>query len=302
MDHAIDRCGIERTYEVIAPHVRHTPVLDLDGITLKLEQVQHAGSFKARGAIANLLLRDVPAAGVVAASGGNHGAAVAWAAMTRGVPATIFVPTVSSPAKIARINGYGASLVVGGDRYADALEASRSWAATHDAVEVHAYDQPLTLLGQGSVALELAAQAPELDTLLVPVGGGGLIGGIAAYYAGDVRVIGVEPEGAPTLTDALRAGHPVDARADSVARDALAPRRVGGLMFPIAQRFIETVLVDDDAIRAAQTALWNVARVVAEPAGATAYAAVHSGVYRPARGEHVGVVISGANTTAVEFG
>jgi threonine dehydratase len=301
MDHAIDRCGIERTYEVIAPHVRHTPVLDLDGVTLKLEQVQHAGSFKARGAMANLLLRDVPAAGVVAASGGNHGAAVAWAAMTRGVPATIFVPTVSSPAKIARITGYGAALVVGGDRYADALEASRSWAATHDAIEVHAYDQPLTLLGQGSVALELAAQAPELDTLLVPVGGGGLIGGIAAYYAGDVRVIGVEPDGAPTLTDALRAGRPVDARADSVARDALAPRRVGGLMFPIAQRFIETVLVDDDAIRAAQAALWDVARVVAEPAGATAYAAVHSGAYRPARGEHVGVVISGANTTAVEF-
>jgi threonine dehydratase len=301
MDYAIDRCGIERTYEVIAPHVRHTPVLDLDGVTLKLEQAQHAGSFKARGAMANLLLRDVPAAGVVAASGGNHGAAVAWAAMTRGVPATIFVPTVCSPAKIARIKGYGASLVVGGERYADALEASRSWAATQDATEVHAYDQPLTLLGQGSVALELASQAPELDTLLVPVGGGGLIGGIAAYYAGDVRVIGVEPEGAPTLTDALRAGAPVDARADSVASDALAPRRVGELMFPIAKRFIKTVLVNDDAIRAAQAALWDLARVVAEPAGATAYAAVHSGAFRPVRGEHVGVVISGANTTAVEF-
>jgi threonine dehydratase len=302
MDQAIERCAIERTYEVIAPHVRHTPVLDLDGITLKLEQLQHAGSFKARGAMANLLLRDVPAAGVVAASGGNHGAAVAWAAMTRGVPATIFVPTVCSPAKSARIRGYGASLVVGGDRYADALSASRSWAGTHDAIEVHAYDQPLTLLGQGTLALELAAQAPELDTLLVPVGGGGLIGGIAAYYAGDVRVIGVEPEGAPTLTDALRAGHPVDARADSVASDALAPRRVGELMFPIAQRFIETVLVDDDAIRTAQSALWDIARVVAEPAGAAAYAAVCSGAYRPARGEHVGVVISGANTTAVELG
>ena len=301
MDDVIDRSGIERTYEVIAPHVRHTPVLDLDGVTLKLEQLQHGGSFKARGAIANLLLRDVPSAGVVAASGGNHGAAVAWAAMTRGLPATIFVPTVSSPAKIARIKDYGAALVIGGDRYADALEACRSWTATHEALEVHAYDQPLTLLGQGSVALELRAQAPELDTLLVPVGGGGLIGGIAAYYAGDIRVIGVEPEGAPTLTEALRAGHPVDARANSVASDALAPRRVGELMFPIAKQFIETVLVDDDAIRAAQAALWDIARVVAEPAGATAYAAVRSGAYRPARGEHVGVVISGANTTAVEF-
>jgi threonine dehydratase len=301
MDDAIDRCGIERTYEVIAPHVRHTPVLDLDGVMLKLEQLQHAGSFKARGAMANLLLRDVPAAGVVAASGGNHGAAVAWAAMTRGVPATIFVPTVSSPAKVSRIRSYGASLVVGGDRYADALAASRSWTATHEVIEVHAYDQPLTLLGQGSLALELAAQAPELDTVLVPVGGGGLIGGIAAYYAGDVRVIGVEPEGAPTLTDALRAGHPVDARADSVASDALAPRRVGELMFPIAAQYVETILVNDDEIRAAQATLWDVARVVAEPAGATAYAAVWSGAYRPARGEHVGVVVSGANTTAVTF-
>lgn len=301
MDEAIDRCGIERTYEVIAPHIRYTPVLDLDGVLLKLEQLQHAGSFKARGAMANLLLRDVPPAGVVAASGGNHGVAVAWAAMTRGVPATIFVPTVSSPAKTARIRGYGASLVIGGDRYADALAASHGWRATHDAVEVHAYDQPLTLLGQGSLALELAAQAPELDTLLVPVGGGGLIGGIAAYYAGDVRVIGVEPEGAPTLTDALRAGHPVDARADSIASDALAPRRVGELMFPLAAKFIETVLVSDDAIRAAQARLWDAARVVAEPAGATAYAAVHGGAYRPERGEHVGVVISGANTTAVGF-
>lgn len=299
---AIDCDGIKRTYEHIEPHVRRTPVLDLDGVTLKLEQLQHAGSFKARGAIANLLLRDVPAAGVVAASGGNHGAAVAWAAMARGVPATIFVPTVSSPAKIARIRGYGAELVVGGDRYADALAASRAWSAYHDAMEVHAYDQPLTLLGQGSLALELAEQAPDLDTLLVPVGGGGLVGGIAAWYAGSVRVIGVEPEGAPTLTDALRAGRPVDARADSIASDALAPRRVGELMFPTAQRHIDAVLVSDEAIRAAQTALWDSARIVAEPAGATAYAAIRSGAYRAAPGERVGVVISGANTTAVDFG
>ena len=194
-DDRIGRGAIEQTYDAIAPHIRRTPVLDLDGVTLKLEQLQHAGSFKARGAMANLLLRDVPPGGVVAASGGNHGAAVAWAAMTRGVPAAIFVPTVSSPAKIARIRSYGAVLVVGGDRYGDALEASHEWSATHEAMEVHAFNQPLTLLGQGSLALELAEQASDLDTVLVPVGGGGLIGGIAAYYAGSVRVVGVEQIG-----------------------------------------------------------------------------------------------------------
>jgi threonine dehydratase len=303
VDEIIDRAGVKRTYDVIAPHIRRTPVLDVDGVTLKLEHLQHSGSFKARGAMANLLLRDIPAGGVVAASGGNHGAAVAWAAMRRGVAATIFVPTVSSPAKIARIRGYGAELVVGGDRYADALAASREWSAGHDAMEVHAFDQPLTLLGQGGVALELVEQAPDLDTLLVPVGGGGLVGGIAAYYAGDVRVIGVEPEGAPTLTDALRAGEPVDARTDCIASDALAPRRVGGLMFAIAQRYLHsTVLITDEAIHAAQLALWDVARVVAEPAGVAGFAAVHCGAYRPAPDERVGVVISGANTTAVDFG
>ncbi len=299
MTDSIDRAAVERTYQSMRLHIRRTPVLDLAGVTLKLEQLQHAGSFKARGAMANLLLRDVPAAGVAAASGGNHGVAVAWAARQLGVPATIFVPTVSSPAKIARIRGYGAELVVTGDRYADALAACQRWLAGHEALAVHAYDQPLTLLGQGSLALELAAQAPQLDTVLVAVGGGGLAGGIAAYYAGDVRVVGVEPEHAPTLTAALAAGEPVDAEAGSIAADALAPRRVGELMFPIAQRFIRTVLVTDDAISAAQRALWRDARLVAEPAGATAYAALHSGAYRPADGERIGVVISGANTTTL---
>src|SRR6266508_647773 len=240
---SVRRDRIAEVERLIRPYIRRTPLVAIDAadfglprfpLHLKLELLQHSGSFKARGAFANLLLRDVPEAGVVAASGGNHGAAVAYAAMRLGVRARIFVPTVSSPAKIARIREYGAELVVGGDRYADALAASREWSAGHDAMEVHAYDQPLTLLGQGTLALELVEQAPDLDTLLVPVGGGGLIGGIAAYYAGDVRVVGVEPEGAPTLTDALRAGEPVDARADSIASDALAPRRVGRLMFDIA--------------------------------------------------------------------
>lgn len=299
MADAIDRSGVETTYETIRARIRRTPVVDLDGVTLKLEQLQHSGSFKARGAIANLLLRDVPPAGVVAASGGNHGAAVAWAAQQQRVPATIFVPTISNPAKLERIRGYGAELVVTGDRYADSLAASREWSAKNEALVVHAFDQPLTLLGQGSVALELREQAPQLDTVLVPVGGGGLVGGIAAYYDGDVRVVGVEPSGAPTLTAALAAGAPVDAETGSIAADALAPRRVGELMFPIAQRFVQTVLVSDDAIRDARRALWERARLVAEPAGATAYAAILSGAYRPAEGERVGVILSGANTSAL---
>src|SRR6185369_469124 len=180
-------------------------------VTLKLELFQHSGSFKTRGAFANLLLRALPDAGVVAASGGNHGAAVAYAAQQRGVPARIFVPTVSSPAKIERIRGYGADLVVTGDRYADALAASEAWAADSGALRIHAFDQEETLLGQGSVGLELSEQAPYVQTFLVAVGGGGLIGGIAAWFGGRIRVIGVEPEGAPTLTRALEAGQPVDA-------------------------------------------------------------------------------------------
>ena len=307
----IDRETIEQTHAVIRSHVRVTPILELAGadaglasfqLTLKLESLQHSGSFKARGAFANLLLRDVPAAGVVAASGGNHGAAVAYAAMRLGVHARIFVPTVSSPAKIARIRGYGADLVVGGERYADALAASQAYVAGSGALPVHAFDQAETLLGQGTLGLELAGQAPALHTLLVAVGGGGLIGGIAAWYAGRVQVIGVEPEAAPTLFEALRAGAPVDAPAGGVAADSLAPKRVGELMFPIAQAHVARVaLVSDDAIRAAQQWLWETVRIVAEPGGAAALAALLSGAYVPAAGERVGVVLSGGNTTAVSL-
>jgi threonine dehydratase len=297
---------IARTYALIRPHIRRTPVIDIDGrdlglshptATLKLELLQCAGSFKARGAFTHLLTRDVPAAGVVAASGGNHGAAVAYAAMKRRVPARIFVPTVSAPAKMDRIRACGAELTIIGDRYADALAASTIWAAESGAMVVHAFDQIETLLGQGTLALELGEQAPQLDTVLVAVGGGGLIGGTAAFYAGRVRVVGVEPDGAPTLTDALAAGTPVDAPTGSIAADSLAPRRVGELMFPIARKYVDrVVLVSDAAIRAAQAALWDAARVLAEPGGAAALAALHSGSYVPAPGEHVGVVVSGGNT------
>lgn len=295
----IDRDAIERTYRTIRPHLRCTPVLELEpGCTLKLEYLQHSGSFKARGALANLLTRPVPPSGVVAASGGNHGAAVAWAAQRLGVRARIFVPTTSSPAKIARIRSYGAELVTVGERYADALAASEVYQRESDALPVHAFDAAETLLGQGSVGLELSRQAPDLDAVLVAVGGGGLIGGVAAWYAeAGTRVVAVEPAGSPTLYAALRAGHPVDAATDGVAADALAPRRVGELMYPIAAAHVaDALLVSDEQILAARRALWDAARVLVEPAAACAHAALLCGVYTPGQGERVGVVLSGANT------
>jgi threonine dehydratase len=267
-----------------------------------LELLQHAGSFKTRGAFTNLLTRKIPGAGVVAASGGNHGAAVAYAAMKLGIPAKIFVPTISSPAKIQRIRDYRAELAVGGERYADALAASELWAEQSGALPIHAFDQRETLLGQGTIGLELEQQAPDLDALLVAVGGGGLIAGIASWYGGRTRIIGVEPEAAPTLTAALEAGRPVDAEAGGIAADSLAPRRIGELVFPIVRRLVErVVLVSDEAIRAAQRALWETLRVVAEPGGAAGFAALLSGRYRPNPGEHVGVLLSGGNTVAVNF-
>ena len=310
-DATIDRERITATEAVIRSYIRHTPIVELPGsdlgladnqIILKLELLQHAGSFKTRGAFANLLLRRIPDVGVVAASGGNHGAAVAYAAMTLGVPARIFVPSISSRAKVDRIRGYHAELVIGGDGYADALAASEGWAATSGAMRVHAFDQEETLSGQGTLALELQGQAPGLDTVLVAVGGGGLLGGIAAYYEGKVRLVGVEPERAPTLTRALEAGRPVDAEAGGIAADSLAPRRVGKLVFPIVRRYVDrVVLVSDDQIRKAQAALWSLLRIVAEPGGAAAFAALLSGRYRPAAGERLGVVVSGGNTVAVDF-
>jgi threonine dehydratase len=309
---SIDRAGIEATHRLIDPHVRHTPTITVDAgdfglasapLAFKLEFLQHTGSFKPRGAFANLLTRNAPPAGVVAASGGNHGAAVAFAAMRLGIKAVIFVPKVTSAAKLDRIRAYGAELVVAGEVYADALAASEAHVARTGALPVHAYDQPETLLGQGSVGLELEADRPEIDTLLVAVGGGGLIGGIAAWYEGGTRVVAVEPEAAPTLHDALKAGHPVDAPAGGIAADSLAPRQVGRLMFPIAQRYVAAaVLVCDDAIRDAQARLWDVLRIAAEPGGAAALAALLSGRYRPAKDERVAVLLCGANTAAVDFG
>jgi len=303
---------IADTDRAIRSHIRQTPLVDVApadfGLTLgrlvfKLELMQHTGSFKPRGAFTSLLTRKVPPQGVVAASGGNHGAAVAYAAQKLGIPATIFVPTVSSPAKIARIRGYGANLQIVGERYADAFAASETYRKESGALPIHAYDQAETLLGQGTVALEWQQQDAGLDTLLVAVGGGGLIGGMAAYLQGGTRIVGVEPRLAPTLYRALEAGHPVDAEAGGIAADSLAPRRVGELMFPLAQRHVErVVLVEDDAIRQAQAALWNGLRVAAEPGGAAAFAALLSGAYRARPEERVGVLVCGGNITSLDFG
>jgi threonine dehydratase len=307
----ISRDSIVRTHGVIRPHLRRTPVIATDAAdwglgsfqaVFKLEMLQRAGSFKTRGAFANLLLRVVPPAGVVAASGGNHGVAVAYAAQRLGVRARVFVPAVASPAKVARIRACGAELTVTGERYADALAASQDWAAGSGAMPIHAFDQVETLLGQGTLGLELAEQVPQLDTLLVAVGGGGLLGGLAAWYEGRVRLIGVESEAAPTLTRALAAGCPVEAEAGGIAADSLAPRKVGELMLPLAQRYAGRVLlVSDEAIRAAQRSLWDTVRVVTEPGAAAPFAALLSGLYTPGEGERVGIVLSGANTTAVDF-
>jgi threonine dehydratase len=306
MGEGLRRSDITRVHEIIGPYVRRTPVLHSSGgdvglppfpLSLKLEFLQHGGSFKARGAFTNLLTRAVPPAGDVAASGGNHGIAVAFAARRLGLPAKIFVPTVSSPAKVARIQALAADVVVTGDRYADALIASERDAAERHALSIHAYDQIETLLGQGTVAHELDEQIPGATTVLVAVGGGGLLGGVAAWFAGQpTRVIGVEPSGAPTLTEALKAGRPVDAPAGSIAADSLAPRRVGELMFPLAQQHVDRViLVEDDDIVRAQDALWESFRVRVEPGGAAAFAALLAGRYTPAPDEHVVVILCGAN-------
>ena len=298
------RAEIEAANKRIAGYVRTTPIMHLEDriweldarVVLKFEQLQHTSSFKPRGAFNRILSNQVPAAGVIAASGGNHGISVAYAARCLGYRAEIFVPEACSPVKVARLRGYGAQVNITGATYADALEASKLRAARTGALVVHAYDQPEVVAGQGTLGYEFAHQAPDLDTVLLAVGGGGLIGGVAAWFAGDVRVIGVEPAAAPTLANALSAGEPVDVEVGGVAVDSLGARRAGSLAFALARQYVErVVLVSDESIRAAQRALWNDLRVVAEPGGATATAALLSGAYQPAPGERVGVVVCGGN-------
>lgn len=306
----ITRAEIEAAHARIAPHVRRTPVWTLPGVfghhgpvSLKLEFLQHAGSFKTRGAFNTLLSRPVPAAGVAAASGGNHGAAVAYAARELGVRARIFVPEISSPAKVAVIRSHGAEVVIGGARYADAQAACDLYVAEAGALRVHPFDAESTIAGQGTVGLEWeqdvsspGQDGPALDTVLVAVGGGGLISGIGSWWAGRVKVVGVEPEGSRALHAALEAAGPVDVDVDSVAADSLGARNTGDLVYSICRGAVDHVaLVADGAIRDAQALLWRDYRLATEPGGAAALAALISGAYKPRSGERVGVLLCGAN-------
>lgn len=301
----ISREDIRAAHERIRPHVRRTPVLSLPQgafghvgpVSLKLEFLQHAGSFKTRGAFNTLLTQPVPKAGVAAASGGNHGAAVAYAAKQLGIPARIFVPEISSPAKVEVIRRFGAEVIIGGQRYADALGACGSYIAESGALSIHAYDALSTIEGQGTVALEWEEDGQGLDTVLVAVGGGGLISGIASWWTGrGIKVVGVEPEGSRALHASLEAGRPVDVAVESVAADSLGARNTGELVFSIARAAVDHVaLVKDVAIREAQRTLWRDWRIASEPGGAAALAALLSQAYRPQPGERVGVLLCGAN-------
>ena len=320
----IAKADVEKAMEQIAQRIRHTPTLEVkladclpaitskaalipsaassNSVILKLEYLQHSGSFKARGAFHNLLVREVPKVGVVAASGGNHGAAVAFAAQQLGVPAHIFVPKISAIAKQARIKQFKANLVVEGDRYADSLAAATAFALKTGALSVHAYDAPETLAATGTVALEIVQQHPNIDTVLVAVGGGGLLGGMAAYLGNDVKIVAVETPGTAALHDAMQAGHLVDVEVSGLAADSLGAKRIGDLCFPILQQYVdESILVSDDEVKQAQKILWQNFRIVSEAGGAVAFAAIASGRYQPSPHEKVAIILCGANTDVVSF-
>jgi threonine dehydratase len=292
---------IEAAAARIAGYTRITPVMraSLPGagtIELKFEHAQHTGSFKARGAFNTLLSGPVPKSGVVAASGGNHGAAVAYAARTLGHPAKIFVPEVAGPAKIALIREQGADLTVVPGAYADAAALALAHAKATGALQIHPYDAPMTLAGQGTLLREWEAQGLEADTVLIAVGGGGLIGGSLAWTQGRRKIVAVEPVLAPTLHTALRDGPEARVQVSGIAANALGASQIGRLSHDLAKaQGTEVVLVTDDAIAAAQRLLWRSLRQLVEPAGATALAALTSGAYLPAPGERVAVLLCGAN-------
>ncbi|PZU92770.1 MAG: hypothetical protein DI527_08880 [Chelatococcus sp.] len=301
----VTRPMIEAAAARIAGHARVTPVMRLGkgafgsqaDISLKLECLQHAGSFKTRGAFNNLLSLDIPAAGVSAASGGNHGAAVAYAAMTRGVKATIFVPEISPAAKVEAIRRFGAEVVIGGAQYDDAQAACDRFVAETGALKIHPFAAKETIAGQGTLGREWDLQEPDLDTVLVAVGGGGLISGIASWFAGSkVKVVGVEPEGSRALQAALEAKGAVEVKVASVAADSLGARNVGPLVYEICKDAVDhVVLVPDEAITDAQKTLWRDFRLAIEPGGAAALGARLCGAYQPAPGERLGVLVCGAN-------
>ncbi len=302
----VTRFDIETAAERIDPHIRFTPVLQMEPggfgvpglLSLKLELLQHTGSFKPRGAFNRMLTAEMDASGVLAASGGNFGLAVAYAARELGHPAEIFVPSTSPPMKIDRIRGYGATVHVVRGYYADAYAACEERAFQTGAAFMHPYDQPQVVAGQGTLARELAAQLPVLDTVVVAVGGGGLVDGVAAWFCDDVRVVGVEPEASPTLSAALEAGEPVDIDVGGVAADALGAKRAGMIGLAVARRYVNrVVLVDDEAIMRARRSLWTETRVAAEPGAAAPLAALQSAAYVPAPDERVALVICGGNAS-----
>jgi threonine dehydratase len=311
MDHLADadlrvpgRADIEAAARRVTPHVRQTPVLHVDAgtfgvdqpLTVKLELLQVTGSFKPRGSFNRMLTAGVGDAGVVAASGGNFGLAVGYAARVLGHRAEIFVPSTSPAAKIERVRTTGADVRVIEGVYDDAATAARERQADGGAVWMHPFDQPEVVAGQGTIGVELSAQAPDADTVLVSVGGGGLIGGIAAWFAGDVRVVAVEPETSTCLGSALEAGYPVEVDVAGIAVDSLGARRVGDIGFAIAREHVDrAVTVSDEAIREAQRAIWRELHLFAEPGGAAALAALMTGGYRPEAGERVVVLVCGSN-------
>jgi threonine dehydratase len=304
----IDRAAVVEAASRISPFIRKTPTMDVlvpgvaTPVALKLELFQHSGSFKPRGAFNNLLDVDIPKAGIAAASGGNHGAAVAYAAKILDIPARIFVPSISSPAKVRRIAAYGATVVQQGANYQEALVLCQDHVEQTGALNIHAYNTERTIIGQATLGLEFEQQAPDLDTVLVAVGGGGLIGGVASWYGSTTTIIGVEPRTCNALHAALAAQKPVTINPSGLAADSLGASSVGTLMFPIARAHVaEVVLVDDADIKAAQRQLWSAAQIVTEPGGATAFAALLSGAYKPQTGERVGVIVCGANTPLEVF-
>ncbi|KIC33017.1 threonine/serine dehydratase [Leisingera sp. ANG-S5] len=293
---------VKAAAERIRPHVQQTPVMQTRGfgldypVELKLEHMQHTGSFKARGAFNTLLSQEVPAGGLVAASGGNHGAAVAHAAHQLGHRARIYVPEMAGPAKISLIERTGADLQVVPGAYANALEQAQAYEAETGAMQVHAYDAPATVAGQGTCFAEWQAQGLQADTLLIAVGGGGLIAGALAWFQGARKIIAVEPETSCALNAALAAGQPVDVEVSGVAANALGAKQIGNICFELAAaQGVTSLTVPDSAITQAQTALWRERRILVEPAGATALASLMCGAYRPEPGERVAVLVCGGN-------
>jgi threonine dehydratase len=303
----ISRTDVEAARLRVGSRVRRTPVFQADGLWLKLEQLQHTGSFKARGAFNRVLAaveRDgLPAAGVVAASGGNAGLAVAHVARELGIPAEVYVPETAPAVKVARLRALGASVRQVGSEYAEAYEAATKRSAESGALFCHPYDQPEVCAGQGTLALELEEQTGGVDTVLVAVGGGGLMAGIAAALEGRTRVVAVEPEGCPSFHAALAAGKPVDAEVSGVAADSLGARRTGEIPFAVAHRTgVTSLLVGDEDVIAARRALWEQHRIAIEHGTAAAYAALLTGAYEPSEGERVAIICCGANTNPADLG